>query len=185
MELLNLDCLNWWKSSDLDFSSTIGLIDSFSNDSNLMPHWILGKNRNSNWSIQKIQWITHLHSSGKPLGISDRTIEDIIVNNRDAMLDWCKNSRIDFTFLNVVDRISSSVNAYALQRWMDSGIQLKYTRLRAALENAAQNGHLEALKWWKRSGLPIEWSQRTLQYIVWKGHTYLIDWWKQNGLPLK
>jgi hypothetical protein len=95
------------------------------------------------------------------------------------------HTRVDLTFVKVIDFLSYIGKVDALQRWKDSGIPLKYTISAIAL--AVEKGHLDVLDWWKKSGFPVDslWPQRALVKLLIEGHSHLLEWWKRNGLSME
>ncbi|KAI8815339.1 putative ankyrin repeat protein [Cladochytrium replicatum] len=49
----------------------------------------------------------------------------------------------------------------------------------AAIDNASANGNVDALEWWKSSGLELKWS---LAATSRDGHVKVFDWCHSNGL---
>ncbi|KAF8653283.1 hypothetical protein AX16_003985 [Volvariella volvacea WC 439] len=57
------------------------------------------------------------------------------------------------------------------------------------IDGASRNGQVASLDWWLDSGLPLEYTEATLEYASARGQIAVLEWWKyQNtnrGLPLK
>ncbi|KAG6381918.1 hypothetical protein JVT61DRAFT_539 [Boletus reticuloceps] len=57
------------------------------------------------------------------------------------------------------------------------------------IDVASRNGKIVSLDWWASSGLPLEYTEASLEQASSKNHIAVLDWWKrqhlQNGLPLK
>jgi hypothetical protein len=46
-------------------------------------------------------------------------------------------------------------------------------------------GHIDILEWWKKSKLPLEYSNDTLDFASHKKHFDILNWWLNSGLELK
>jgi len=50
---------------------------------------------------------------------------------------------------------------------------------------ASGGGHVDALEWWKSSGLELKYSSDAMYWASENGHVDVLEWWKSSGLPLK
>jgi hypothetical protein len=55
----------------------------------------------------------------------------------------------------------------------------------SALDWASENGHVNVLEWWLKSGLPLKYNEYALNNASAKGHVNVLEWWFKSGLPLK
>jgi hypothetical protein len=54
------------------------------------------------------------------------------------------------------------------------------------INQASYNGHINVLEWWKHSGLPLEYNQDIIFYLITKNdQVKALEWWKNSGLTLK
>jgi hypothetical protein len=54
------------------------------------------------------------------------------------------------------------------------------------INQASYNGHINVLEWWKNSGLPLEYDQDIIFYLITKNdQVKALEWWKNSGLTLK
>jgi hypothetical protein len=47
-----------------------------------------------------------------------------------------------------------------------------------AIDGASKNGHVQILRWWKQSGLPLLYSKVSLEQASSNGHIPVLDWWR-------
>lgn len=61
--------------------------------------------------------------------------------------------------------------------------------IRDAVDSASRNSALESLDWWRHSGLPMHYSEASLEYASARNHINVLDWWnnlnKETGVYLK
>jgi len=76
--------------------------------------------------------------------------------------------------------------AHVLDWWLARfGPNGKLIYNKDAIDGACGNGHVAVLDWWKRSGLPLEYSEASLEHASAIGNIPVLDWWKHSGLPLR
>ena len=86
-----------------------------------------------------------------------------------------------------IDYASRKGQIDLLNKWKNSGLELKYTDL--AMNWASQNGHITVLDWWKNAsttfGLELKYNDLAMELASQNGHVKVLNWWKNNGLELK
>ena len=70
--------------------------------------------------------------------------------------------------------LTLSFDHYVLKRVLD--VKSEWTCI-----YAAQNGHLEVLKWARENGCP--WDEDTCVYAAENGHLEVLKWARENGCP--
>lgn len=53
------------------------------------------------------------------------------------------------------------------------------------IDSASCHGYVDILRWWKRSGRALAYSDNAIDYASFHGHVHVLDWWKNSGLELK
>ncbi|KLU88529.1 phosphopantothenoylcysteine decarboxylase [Magnaporthiopsis poae ATCC 64411] len=48
-----------------------------------------------------------------------------------------------------------------------------------AMDGASRNGYVHVLEWWRRSGLPLKYTEAALEQASARGHLRVLDWWRQ------
>ncbi|GAA96716.1 uncharacterized protein L969DRAFT_54643 [Mixia osmundae IAM 14324] len=52
------------------------------------------------------------------------------------------------------------------------------------MDEASRHGHVETLKWWKDSTLPVRYSEHALLSATIKRQIAVLEWWRRSDLPL-
>jgi hypothetical protein len=50
------------------------------------------------------------------------------------------------------------------------------------LNGASMKGFIHVLEWWRRSGLPLKYTERALEQASSKGHLHVLEWWRELAL---
>ena len=51
-----------------------------------------------------------------------------------------------------------------------------------ALDGASKNGYIPVLEWWRRSGLPMKYTEAALEQASTRGHDHVLEWWREASL---
>ncbi|KAK0629155.1 flavoprotein [Bombardia bombarda] len=51
-----------------------------------------------------------------------------------------------------------------------------------ALDGASMRGFVQVLDWWRRSGLPLKYTEAALEMASSKGHLHVLEWWREAAL---
>ncbi|EFX01385.1 hypothetical protein CMQ_6327 [Grosmannia clavigera kw1407] len=51
-----------------------------------------------------------------------------------------------------------------------------------ALDGASKNGYVHVLEWWRRSGLPLKYTEAAMEQASARGHVQVLEWWRQASL---
>ena len=51
-----------------------------------------------------------------------------------------------------------------------------------ALNGASERGFVHVLDWWRRSGLPLKYSEAAFESASAKGHVHVLEWWREAAL---
>ncbi|EOO03417.1 putative phosphopantothenoylcysteine decarboxylase protein [Phaeoacremonium minimum UCRPA7] len=51
-----------------------------------------------------------------------------------------------------------------------------------ALDGASKNGYIHVLEWWRRSGLPLKYTEGSLEQASAKGQLQVLEWWRETSL---
>jgi hypothetical protein len=50
-----------------------------------------------------------------------------------------------------------------------------------ALNGASGRGFVHVLEWWRRSGLPLKYTEAAFEMASSKGHVHVLEWWREAG----
>ncbi|PGH11138.1 hypothetical protein AJ80_07240 [Polytolypa hystricis UAMH7299] len=84
-------------------------------------------------------------------------------------------------------------NTTLLSWWRDCPIIKTKDYSPDAMDSASRANFVHVLEWWRRSGLPLRYTERALESASAEGHIAVLDWWKRvsetsppsNPVPLK
>src|SRR5262249_15854647 len=48
-----------------------------------------------------------------------------------------------------------------------------------AMDGASKNGYVRVLEWWRRSGLPLKYTEAALEQASARGHVQVLEWWRE------
>ncbi len=51
-----------------------------------------------------------------------------------------------------------------------------------ALDGASKNGYVHVLEWWRRSGLPLKYTEAALEQASARGHVRVLEWWRDASM---
>ncbi|KAL3421618.1 phosphopantothenoylcysteine decarboxylase (flavoprotein) [Phlyctema vagabunda] len=71
-----------------------------------------------------------------------------------------------------------------LEWWRTSPSFLSKDYTFEAIDGASKSGFVHVLDWWRKSGLPLKYSETALEQASAKGHILVLEWWKQASMPL-
>ncbi|CAK7214232.1 hypothetical protein SCUCBS95973_002068 [Sporothrix curviconia] len=69
-----------------------------------------------------------------------------------------------------------------LDWWVRSPSFLEKQYDAEALDGASKNGYVHVLEWWRRSGLPLKYTEAALEQASAKGHVRVLEWWREAAL---
>ncbi|ERS95981.1 uncharacterized protein SPSK_00736 [Sporothrix schenckii 1099-18] len=69
-----------------------------------------------------------------------------------------------------------------LDWWVRSPSFLEKQYDAEALDGASKNGYVHVLEWWRRSGLPLKYTEAALEQASAKGHVRVLEWWREASL---
>ena len=69
-----------------------------------------------------------------------------------------------------------------LEWWRTSPSFLKKDYTAEAVDGASKSGFVHVLDWWRKSGLPMKYSEAALEQASSKGHILVLEWWKQASM---
>ncbi|CAK7270147.1 hypothetical protein SEPCBS57363_003956 [Sporothrix epigloea] len=69
-----------------------------------------------------------------------------------------------------------------LDWWVRSPSFLEKQYDAEALDGASKNGYVHVLEWWRRSGLPLKYTEAALEQASAEGHVRVLDWWREAAL---
>lgn len=69
-----------------------------------------------------------------------------------------------------------------LEWWRTSPSFLKKDYTIEAVDGASKSGFVHVLDWWRKSGLPMKYSEAALEQASSKGHILVLEWWKQASM---
>lgn len=121
----------------------------------------------------------------KPL--SNTAAHLIFKFSRIDILDYIYNSRSDLYWAtprlsNLPFRASSVYgNTSLLDWWIHCPDLPKNDYLPDALDSASRAGYVHVLEWWRKSGLPLRYTEKALESASAEGQTTVLDWWKRTS----
>ncbi|KAF3492358.1 uncharacterized protein GIQ15_01875 [Arthroderma uncinatum] len=135
-------------------------------------------------------------SPWKPLSMLSAHL--ILKFSRIDILDFIITSRSDIFWstprlLNLPFRASAIYGNTALLDWWLHCTELpKKDYLTDAMDSASRAGFIHVLEWWRKSGLPLLYTERALESASAEGHIAVLSWWRnasecspEHALPLK
>ncbi|CAK7563463.1 MAG: hypothetical protein SEPTF4163_001332 [Sporothrix epigloea] len=69
-----------------------------------------------------------------------------------------------------------------LDWWVRSPSFLEKQYDAEALDGASKNGYVHVLEWWRRSGLPLKYTEAALEQASAEGHVRVLEWWREAAL---
>ncbi|BFZ54864.1 hypothetical protein PYCC9005_001901 [Savitreella phatthalungensis] len=84
---------------------------------------------------------------------------------------------------DTIPLLASRFNSPAVLEWWKLNFSQRIYD-ESCLEAASASGNLDALEWWRSSGLPLR-IGRVLDFASDEGHVEVLDWWKSSGLKYK
>jgi hypothetical protein len=69
-----------------------------------------------------------------------------------------------------------------LEWWRTSPTFLSKDYSTEAIDGASKSGFVHVLDWWRRSGLPLKYTESALEQASSKGHILVLEWWKQASM---
>jgi hypothetical protein len=54
-----------------------------------------------------------------------------------------------------------------------------------AIDMASGKGHIDVLNWWKKSGFEIKYTNYAIDMATKNAHINVLDWWKKSGFKIK
>lgn len=69
-----------------------------------------------------------------------------------------------------------------LDWWVRSPSFLEKQYDAEALDGASKNGYVHVLEWWRRSNLPLKYTEAALEQASAKGHVRVLEWWREASL---
>ncbi|OAA62686.1 Flavoprotein [Niveomyces insectorum RCEF 264] len=69
-----------------------------------------------------------------------------------------------------------------LDWWLRSPSFLEKQYDAEALDGASKNGYVHVLEWWRRSGLPLRYTEAALEQASARGHVHVLAWWREASL---
>lgn len=69
-----------------------------------------------------------------------------------------------------------------LEWWRTSPSFLKKDYTVEAIDGASKSGFVHVLDWWRKSGLPLKYSEAALEQASSKGHILVLEWWKEASM---
>ncbi|EFW21874.1 hypothetical protein D8B26_001991 [Coccidioides posadasii str. Silveira] len=130
--------------------------------------------------------ITKLLSSAPPWKpLSNLAAHLIFKFCRTDVLDYICQSRIDLYWstprLSSLPLRASAVygNTTLLEWWRNCPDLPTNDYLPDALDGASRAGFIHVLEWWRKSGLPLRYTERALESASAEGQITVLDWWKR------
>lgn len=99
------------------------------------------------------------------------------------MLQYVHEHRTDAFREEMIPLLASRFNSPRVLDWWRGHIA-RPTYDEGCLDAASASGRLDALEWWRRSGLPLR-IGRVMDFASDEGHTGVLEWWKSSGLKYK
>ncbi|KAK0672075.1 putative decarboxylase [Cercophora samala] len=69
-----------------------------------------------------------------------------------------------------------------LDWWRKSPSFLEKQYDHEAVDKASMRGFVHVLEWWRRSGLPLKYSEAAFEGASSKGHIHVLEWWREASL---
>ena len=176
LELASMDArinvLEWWKNSGLNMDySKINLSMTFVNDHvNVLEWWV---------------------NSGLLESITNHIkFNEYLYHNNIKCLEWWFKNQYAFPeqYIKILlTRASSRNHINVLNLVLNTGLTLGYTLEynEDAMDYASENGNIDVLEWWYKSGLPLKYSKNSLNYASRNGQIEVLEWWHKSNLELK
>uniref|UniRef100_A0A6C0EB81 Ankyrin repeat protein n=1 Tax=viral metagenome TaxID=1070528 RepID=A0A6C0EB81_9ZZZZ len=176
-----INALEWWKKSglELSYSSWEALkIASLNNHISVLEWW---KNSGLSLQVNPYQMFLELLITYFERGLMD-------------VLRWWKHSGFllhSHEYPNPIPYITCDIDkAYDkdytdLIDWFISLKIYKIVYTNIPVDYASKMCNLNVLEWWKKSGLPLKYSEKALDNASKHGHINVLEWWFNNNLPLK
>lgn len=68
-----------------------------------------------------------------------------------------------------------------LEWWRTSPTFMSKDYSSEAIDGASKSGFVHVLDWWRKSGLPLKYTELALEQASSKGHILVLEWWKENS----
>ncbi|KAM0747488.1 hypothetical protein T439DRAFT_328727 [Meredithblackwellia eburnea MCA 4105] len=85
--------------------------------------------------------------------------------------------------------VASAWGRVEVLRWAvsESAMKLRPDRntMAEAMDDASRHGQVQALEFWKSSGLPLHYSEHALSSATFQRKLGSLEWWRKSGLSLK
>uniref|UniRef100_A0A6C0E8D5 Ankyrin repeat protein n=1 Tax=viral metagenome TaxID=1070528 RepID=A0A6C0E8D5_9ZZZZ len=207
----NVNVLEWWKNAGLDIEFqeyNIMFPASINGHINVLD-WCLKYNNNSftdpqihaiilfasmSGQIKVLEWFKKIglkfdEFNCTPYMIADPScdyLESVIneasLSGHYELLEWLKQSGFAFESKDSYDERS-------LAFIVDSDNILEYkdipnAQYRPSFEEQSKK-FVKTLEWWKHSGLPLKYSEKSMDMASSCGLVDVLEWWRNSGLPLK
>lgn len=86
----------------------------------------------------------------------------------------------------LLPEVASAWGRVNVLEWaLRSGFGLPRHLSESPIDEASRNGHVETLEWWRRSGLPLVYSEHALNSATVKRQIGALEWWRTSGLRLE
>ncbi|EEH19465.1 hypothetical protein PABG_01784 [Paracoccidioides brasiliensis Pb03] len=124
----------------------------------------------------------------KPLSI---LVTDLILKfSRTDILDYLRKSRMDLYLAtpqlkNLPLSVSAKFGSTAILTWWQNCSALPTLPVKdylpEAIDAASRAGFVHMLEWWRKSGLPFHYTERSLESASAEGRIAVLDWWKNTS----
>lgn len=179
---------------DWEVAAAMGIYTTLPTPNEWLPYVPQGTapTKSLEWSILTESFATirsHLSSMSSPKSLSPLAIKLIFKFARTDILSYLSTSQKDIfwtTFgLTLLPTKASSVygKPSILEWWRTSPTVLKKEYGPEAIDGASRAGFVDVLEWWRTSGLPLWYTERSLEYASAKGHVEVLEWWKMASQP--
>ncbi|KAI9312044.1 hypothetical protein DFJ73DRAFT_804618 [Zopfochytrium polystomum] len=132
---------------------------------------------------------SHCRARGLQPGYTRQAIAYASANGHLATLRWWRSTAAEVAQRFAADGVQSASargQVGVLEWWRkESGAAGLDDHGPGAVDEACFFGSVEALQWWKDSGLEMQYSFLAIEYAAKNGHLNVLRWWKNSGLKPK
>ncbi|KAI5477960.1 hypothetical protein MNV49_005752 [Pseudohyphozyma bogoriensis] len=140
-------------------------------------------------------------------GNSVRGVESAVRDGHTRFTQWGARVMIRFSYLHLLAYflqtdpsqlreqcqtllpvVASAWGRVEVLKWATEskfGLRPDRSTMAEAMDDASRHGQVEVLEFWKKSGLPLHYSEHSLSSATVKAEIGSLEWWKRSGLPLK